>query len=100
MLLGGYVGQAQIEFGSKALRLPAKAAPAATVRVLQAFVEGREPGELFASWLERSGGAGEVGKGLADLGVFPEPAVAPDYYVDYDETAPYIKEVGASECAT
>ena len=31
MLLGGYVGQEQIHFGDKALRLPAKAAPEAAV---------------------------------------------------------------------
>ncbi|MET0491207.1 MAG: nitrite/sulfite reductase, partial [Acidimicrobiales bacterium] len=32
MLLGGYVGQAKIEFGRKALRLPARNAPEAAVR--------------------------------------------------------------------
>ena len=34
MLLGGYVGQEQIHFGEKALRLPAKNAPEAAVRVV------------------------------------------------------------------
>ena len=37
MLLGGYVGQEQIHFGERALRLPAKAAPQAAV----AFFMGR-----------------------------------------------------------
>lgn len=100
MLLGGYVGNEHAEFGTKALRLPAKAAPQAAVRVLQQFHEEREFGELFAGWLERAGGAAEVAKGLADLGVFPTPEAALDFYVDFDETGPYIKEVGASECAT
>jgi len=100
MLLGGHIGDEKIEFGSKALRLPAKAAPAAAIRVLQRFTEERSAGEVFPMWLDRVGGATEVGKGLADLGVFPEPSIAPDFYVDFDETAPYIKEVGESECAT
>ena len=100
MLLGGYVGDQQIEFGAKALRLPAKAAPAAAIRVLQRFTEERSAGERFPDWLGRVGGAREVAKGLEDLGVFPEPAIAPDFYVDFDETAPYIADVGVSECAT
>ena len=43
MLLGGYVGQEQMEFGEKALRLPASNAPEATVRVVRRFAE-RAPG--------------------------------------------------------
>ena len=100
MLLGGHVGHEQIEFGSKALRVPAKAAPAAAIRVLQRFSEERSAGERFPEWLERVGGASEVGKGFADLGVFPEPSVAPDFYIDFAEKSPYVKEVGKSECAT
>jgi sulfite reductase beta subunit-like hemoprotein len=99
MLLGGYVGNEQIEFGKKALRLPAKAAPQAAVRVLSRYSTEREYGEAFSSWLERAGGAAEVGKGLQDLDVFPEPEVGPEFYVDYGETGPYAKEVGDSECA-
>ena len=100
MLLGGHVGQERAEFGDKALRLPAKAAPKAAVRVLQRFQDERDVAETFPVWLERVGGAGEVAKDLADLGAFPTPVEAPDFYVDFDETGPYVKEVGASECAT
>ena len=100
MLLGGHVGQEQIQFGAKALRLPAKAAPEAAIRVIRRFTEERDAGEAFAAWLERVGGADAVASDLADLGVFPEPALAPDFYVDFDETSPYVKDVGVSECAT
>jgi len=99
MLLGGYVGHTQIEFGHKALRLPAKAAGVATVRVVGRFAEERSAGESFTAWLERVGGARAVAEGLADLDVFPTPEAGPDFYVDYDETGPYIAEVGAGECA-
>jgi len=99
MLLGGHVGQTEIEFGHKALRLPAKRAADATVRVVGRFAAEREAGETFASWLARSGGASSVATQLADLDVFPEPEVDPSFYIDFDETSPYVSEVGAGECA-
>jgi sulfite reductase beta subunit-like hemoprotein len=100
MLLGGYVGQTQIEFGERALRLPAKRAGEATVRVVSRFVEERGGGESFQSWLSRTGGAAKAAEWLKDLDDFPTPEAAPEFYVDYGETGPYVKEIGESECAT
>ncbi|HEX9968687.1 MAG TPA: hypothetical protein VGB03_01005, partial [Acidimicrobiales bacterium] len=100
MLLGGYVGQTQIEFGEKALRLPAKRAGEATVKVVAKFVAERDGGESFQSWLARSGGAASVATLLKELDEFPTPDEAPDFYVDFGETGPYVKEIGESECAT
>ena len=34
------------------------------------------------------------------LDEFPTPDEAPEFYVDYDETGPYVAEIGESECAT
>jgi sulfite reductase beta subunit-like hemoprotein len=99
MLLGGYVGNEQAVFAQKALRLPARTAPEATVRVVGRYVSERQHGESFASWLTRAGGASEVGAGLADLAEFPTPEEDPDFYVDFGETGPYVKAVGDSECA-
>jgi sulfite reductase beta subunit-like hemoprotein len=99
MLLGGHVGDEKIEFGAKALRLPAKAAPQAAVRVVGRYATERELGETFQSWLERVGGAKSVAEGLKDLDEFPTPEDAPDFYVDYGETGPYEKSLGESECA-
>ena len=100
MLLGGYVGQETIHFGDKALRLPAKTAPIAAARVLQRFTDERSAAESFRDWMDRVGGAREIAKGLNDLDVFPEPDADPSFYIDYDETGPYVAEVGVSECAT
>jgi sulfite reductase (ferredoxin) len=100
MLLGGHVGQAQIEFGQKALRLPAKNVPKAVVAVVERFVGEREAGETFTAWLARAGGSKAVGATLAELDHFPAPEEAPDFYVDYGETGPYAAVTGASECAT
>ena len=100
MLLGGHVGAEKIQFGHKALRLPARNAPEATVRVVSRFTAERQAGETFASWLDRVGGAPAVAEGLRDLDTFPAPEDGPDFYVDYDETSPYEVAVGDSECAT
>jgi len=100
LLLGGHVGDEQIHFGQKALRLPAKTAPQAVARVVRRFAEERSAGETFAAWLQRAGGAAAVGAGLKDLDQVPTFEENPDFYVDYDETAPYIAEVAESECAT
>jgi sulfite reductase beta subunit-like hemoprotein len=100
MLLGGHVGETEIEFGQRATRLPAKAAAEAAVRVVRRFTDERSAGETFNSWLERSGGAAGVGQTLKELDVFPTPEERPDFYVDYDETGPYVVELGQSECAT
>ena len=99
MLLGGYVGQEQIHFGDKALRLPAKSAPEAVVRVVGRFAAERLAGEDFRAWMERAGGASAVADGLRDLDVFPDPAENEDFYVDYGEQGPYEKLIGESECA-
>ena len=100
MLLGGYVGDEKIEFGERATRLPAKAAPEAVVRVVRRFNDERTPGESFRGWIDRSGGVATLGKELKELDHFPTPEEGPDFFVDYDETGPYTAEIGESECAT
>jgi Sulfite reductase, beta subunit (hemoprotein) len=100
MLLGGRVGQMEVQFGEKATKVPAKTASEAVVRVVGRFAGERTAGETFRDWLDRSGGAAVVGKTLKDLDVFPTPEENPDFYVDFDETGPYVSAVGESECAT
>jgi sulfite reductase beta subunit-like hemoprotein len=99
MLLGGHVGQTQVEFGQKALRLPAKAVPEAVVRVVGRYAGERNVGESFPAWLERSGGPSTLGAELKELDTWPDPDESPEFYVDYGETGPYVAEVGAGECA-
>ncbi len=100
MLLGGYMGQERMEFGQKALRLPAHNAPEATVRVVRRFAAERQAGEAFRGWMERSGGVAAIAADLEDLDQFPHPDEAPEFYVDFGETGPYVAEIGESECAT
>jgi sulfite reductase beta subunit-like hemoprotein len=100
MLLGGYVGQTQVHFGERALRLPARNAPEATVRVMRRFADERQAGESFRGWMDRSGGVKAIAADLKELDQFPTPEEAPEFYVDFGETGPYIAETGESECAT
>ena len=100
MLLGGYVGQEQMHFGQKTMRLPAKHAPEAAARVIRRFAAEREAGEKFRDWLDRIGGPKEIAESFSDLSEFPSFEVDPSFYSDYGETGPYEAETGASECAT
>jgi sulfite reductase beta subunit-like hemoprotein len=97
--LGGRIGQMEVEFAAKTMRLPAKNAPEATVRLVRRFAGEREAGEEFGQWLDRIGGPPAVAADLKELDHFPAPDERPDFYVDYDETGPYVAEVGAGECA-
>jgi sulfite reductase beta subunit-like hemoprotein len=100
MMLGGYVGETRIHFGEKALRLPAKSAAEAAVRVVGQFNDQRQAGESFRSWMDRAGGAKAIAATLEDLAEFPDPETHPEFYVDFDETGPYEAVTGDSECAT
>src|SRR5438105_12307704 len=97
--LGGRVGQMEVEFGAKTMRLPAKATAEATVRLVRRFAGERAAGEEFGQWLDRVGGPKAVADDLKELDHFPAPDERPDFYIDYDETGPYSAEVGAGECA-
>jgi sulfite reductase beta subunit-like hemoprotein len=99
MLLGGHLADTEVHFGEKATKVPAKSAPEAVVRVVRKFNDERNAGESFQAWLARSGGASGIGNELKELDHFPTPDVGPEFYVDYDETGPYVADVGDGECA-
>ena len=82
------------------MRLPAKNAPDAAVRVVRRFADERTAGETFRGWMDRSCGATAIAEGLKDLDFFPSPEDAPEFYNDFDETGPFVAEIGESECAT
>ncbi len=99
MYLGGHIGQMEVEFGAKALRVPAKRAAEAVVSIVGRFAAEREAGEPFHQWLGRSGGATGLAAELKRLDEWPTPGDAPDFYIDYGEQGPYVAEVRAGECA-
>src|SRR3954466_11158405 len=87
--LGGRIGQMEVECAAKTMRLPAKNAPEATVRLVRRFAGEREAGEEFGQWLDRIGGPKAVALDLKELDHFPMPDEQPEFYIDYDETGPY-----------
>ena len=99
LLLGGRVGESEVVFGQRTMRLPAKACAEATVRIVGRFAEERSVGESFTTWLTRAGGAKAVAADLTGLDDWPLPEERPDYYIDFDETGPYVADVGMGECA-
>ncbi|MFM9226708.1 MAG: nitrite/sulfite reductase [Actinomycetota bacterium] len=100
LLLGGHVGDEQIHFGQKTLRLPARNAPEGVARVVRRFAAERDAGESFRGWLDRAGGTTALAADLRVLDHVPTPDEGPDFFVDYDETDPFTAEVSESECAT
>ena len=102
MLLGGYVGEMQIEFGEKALQAAGQdRARGRRCGSSAASPSERQAGETFRGWLDRvRRRQGASATTSTDLDEFPTPDEAPEFYVDYDETGPYVAEVGESECAT
>ena len=90
MLLGGRVGQMEIQFGEKATKVPAKTASASGRA-------GRRAGSPASAPRARRSATGSTapaapprsGTTLKDLDVFPTPEENPDFYVDFDETGPY-----------
>ena len=71
------------------------------VEHVQAWQGERLPDDLgSADLLVVMGGIATLGAELKKLDHFPTPEEGPDFFVDYDETGPYIPEIGESECAT
>ena len=64
------------------------------------FAAERVAGERFDEWLDRVAARPRSAKELSRPRRFAHPRGAPDFYIDFDETGPYVAETGESECAT
>ena len=101
MLLGGHVGDMEIEFGEKATKLPAKAASEAVVRVVGQFAgerdgrrDVRRRGSTAPAAPPRSARRSRTSTSS------PRPTRAPTSTSTSTRPGPYVAEVGDSECAT
>jgi sulfite reductase (ferredoxin) len=102
LLLGGHLGDEQVHFGDRSIRLIAKNAPDAVIDVVRRFTGERTAGESFRSWMDRVGGAKAIGDTLKRFDVASTDGLddsdTPQWAVDFDETAPFVVALGESEC--
>ena len=101
MLLGGHLADTMVAFGQKALRLPAKNCGEAAVRVIGKYAGERDDGRDVPGVAWSASVASRCWPTTcATSTTSPRPTKRPHFYVDYDETGPYVAEIGESECAT
>ena len=100
LLLGGHVGNTEIEFGHRALRLPAKAAAEATVRLVgpvrRRAVDRR--GRSPAGWTGSAGPRSSAPSSRTST-TGPTPRSVPTTTSTSTRPGPYVAEVGEGECA-
>ncbi len=97
MLLGGGIDETGImRFGMAIQSLPAKLAPIAVERVLDHYIEVREPGETFRQYVLRHK-VEFFRQKIADL---IKPAeLYPEIYQDWGDDAAFSLKLGRGECA-
>ena len=100
LLLGGLTSEGKAEFGRLVLKLPARRAPDAVVRMLQLYRKDRgsaqEPFQVFAERV----GMSYWKQALEEFTTLPPYEEAPEVYRDWDaETDFSLSGIGQGECA-
>jgi sulfite reductase beta subunit-like hemoprotein len=97
LLGGGYDADGIMRFGVAIQSIPARLAPAAVQRVLNHFLEQRQPGESFREYVLRH--KVETFRGMTSDLVKP-PELAPEMYRDWGDDMEYSLQLGRGECAS
>jgi len=98
MMLGGNA-QGDGRLAKITMKIPARYAPDALDKVIDAYVAEREEGERFAAWAGRAGTA-RVQELLAEYKAVPEFNKDPMAYVDWGQTKLFtLDDMGEGECA-
>ena len=98
LMLGGN-GQGEGKLSKLTMKMPAKYIPDAVDKLIDAYVGGRNEGEKFASWSERTGTAA-VQELLAEYKQPPEFNQDPMAYVDWGQSKLFtLDDMGEGECA-
>lgn len=96
---GGVIREDDVEFGARSLRIGAKRAPDVVAALVHKYLDGREAGEEFKSWVRRVG-VKELGGELEEIAQVRGFSDAPDDYIDWDEVEQFQVQIGRGECAT
>ena len=99
VVLGGqWTGNAGA-YGLAVAAVPAKRVPEAVERITSFYVEERDPGETFQSFIKRAGKA-KIRTLLQDLTRIPTHAEDSSYYSDWGDPREYsLGDMGVGECA-
>jgi sulfite reductase (ferredoxin) len=98
LMLGGN-GQGEGKLSKITMKMPAKYVPDAVEKLIDAYVGGRNDGERFAGWYERTG-TPAVQELLAEYKQAPEFNQDPMAYVDWGQSKLFtLDDMGEGECA-
>lgn len=98
VLVGGRVGNEQVDFGRLAAKIPARRITEVVSRLVNLFRTERLPGERAEDYFVRVELA-RVKAALADLERFRPEDLGPDDYVDIGDAAAFAPEVMEGECS-
>lgn len=98
VLLGASLQPEGTRFARPAFKVPAKHGPRAVSRLLDLYRSERREGERFETFVDRVG-LPRIREVVRDLAELPEPAQAPDAYLDWEEIQGFAIQTGPGECA-
>ena len=99
MVLGGEWVNNGGKYGLAVGGIPSKAVPQVVDRLTELYLKGKQKGELFRGWVERTGKAA-IMQQIADLTAVPAYDKDKSYYVDWASVREYsVKDKGIGECA-
>lgn len=99
VLIGARISEGGAQFGSYVVKLPARTAPEAVVRLVSRFVNEQRKGETFADWVARITPE-RLKEDLADFDYLPPKEKAPEFFEDWGTTDTFRVILGRGECAS
>jgi sulfite reductase beta subunit-like hemoprotein len=97
LMLGGEVSERGVRFAKQIIPLPAKQVPGVIRELLRLYKTGREDGEGFRSWAERTPQQ-EITSRLQPLVEAAEGSE--DTFIDWGDMETYSLKLGRGECAS
>ncbi len=99
MVLGGQFANNGGTYGLAVGGIASKAIPGAIDKLLDLYLKGKQKGETFRAWVERTGKA-VIMQSLADVTAVPAYESDKSYYTDWGSVREYnVKDKGIGECA-
>ena len=99
MVLGGQFTHNGGSYGLPVGGIASKAIPAVIDKLLDLYLKGKNKGETFRAWVERTG-KGVIMQSVADVAAVPAYDADKSFYTDWGSVREYnVKDKGMGECA-